>query len=324
MPLLPWMPFITQGAASIWNAFTQGKTNRQQRSYEMDMYNRQRQDAIEDFNRQWSLETQYNSPSATMQRYKDAGLNPNLIYGSNQVYNPPAVRSSSAGQWNPKAPQIDGSSLGSTFMNIYDAQMKEAQTDNLKAATKVAEMEAWLKGVQGNNTMADTVLKTGQAPKQQAETEMIQEQVKQFRQMMPLSLEAAAQNLTKGASEIELNLANRQKIDAERVISIARDHREQLMNAMQLQKGSSEIQVNAANVQRALAEIMRIQQLTTNDKKELEKMNEQLSILKKESVMKDLDLGLYKMGIKGTYGDLIRILGKVIQSDWWKDNFIIK
>ena len=29
----------------------------------------------------WNLQNEYNSPSAQMERFKEAGLNPNLIYG---------------------------------------------------------------------------------------------------------------------------------------------------------------------------------------------------------------------------------------------------
>lgn len=52
----------------------------------MKMQNQMQNDQIERQNelnmQMWEMQNQYNSPSAQMQRYKDAGLNPNLIYGS--------------------------------------------------------------------------------------------------------------------------------------------------------------------------------------------------------------------------------------------------
>lgn len=42
----------------------------QQNAYELEM---------------WNLKNQYDSPAAQMQRYQDAGLNPNLIYGQQNV-----------------------------------------------------------------------------------------------------------------------------------------------------------------------------------------------------------------------------------------------
>ena len=39
-----------------------------------------------DLNRQqWQAENEYNSPKAQMQRLKEAGLNPNLVYGNGSV-----------------------------------------------------------------------------------------------------------------------------------------------------------------------------------------------------------------------------------------------
>lgn len=45
---------------------------------EDDVYNRERADMLAD----WQMVNDYNSPKAQMERYKEAGLNPNLMYGS--------------------------------------------------------------------------------------------------------------------------------------------------------------------------------------------------------------------------------------------------
>jgi len=59
------------------NAFAQGKMNKKTRQWNEKMYGRQREDALAD----WARTNQYNSPLAQMQRFKEAGLNPHLIYG---------------------------------------------------------------------------------------------------------------------------------------------------------------------------------------------------------------------------------------------------
>lgn len=310
MPLLPWMPFITQGAASIWNAFTQGKTNRQQRQYESGMYERQRQDAIEDFNRQWSLETQYNSPTATMQRYKDAGLNPNLVYGSNQVYNPPAVRSSSAGQWNPKAPQIDGSALGSTFMDIYDARLKEVQTDNVKASTEVAQMEAWLKSLTGGNVIADTENKIADLKRKGVDTESAQLALDQARKMMPINLEQASVNVEKGKADIASTLASAERTGVETKLSIDRNEREIMLNAVNVAGGKM-------NIAKAAEEILNYRLGRAKTTGEMQELGLKINRLKQEIASGAFDLRLQRMGIKGTYGDVARVIGMLISSSNW-------
>lgn len=74
-----------------WNQF--GATVDSKRSWKytqkaMDLQHQYNIDAAQrtfDYNlKSWNLENEYNSPSAQMQRYKDAGLNPLLIYGNQQ------------------------------------------------------------------------------------------------------------------------------------------------------------------------------------------------------------------------------------------------
>lgn len=46
----------------------------------------------------WNLTNEYNSPAAQMKRYQDAGLNPNLIYGQQNVAQSPAAASAFQGR----------------------------------------------------------------------------------------------------------------------------------------------------------------------------------------------------------------------------------
>ena len=67
---------------SVQNQVFGGYTRRDMSDYSQAAYNylmQQQQQAYElDM---WNLKNQYDSPAAQMQRYQDAGLNPNLIYG---------------------------------------------------------------------------------------------------------------------------------------------------------------------------------------------------------------------------------------------------
>lgn len=64
-------------ASAGGQAYAQGKMNKKTREFSEKMYNKQRQDAITDFDKT----NQYNSPAQQMQRLREAGLNPHLIYG---------------------------------------------------------------------------------------------------------------------------------------------------------------------------------------------------------------------------------------------------
>lgn len=127
-----------QLAGQGMNIYAQGRMNKKTRQWNEKMYGVQRADALAD----WNMQNEYNSPQAQMARLREAGLNPNLVYGEGATaMSSSAPRSSSAPSWNPKAPQFDpGSVMGAYF----DTQAKQAQTDNLKAQNTLIMNQAAL------------------------------------------------------------------------------------------------------------------------------------------------------------------------------------
>ena len=99
MPIEAFVPLMQSGVNALSSLFT----NSAQKKLSLEMYDRQRADALADWNRQ----NQYNSPAAQMARFKEAGLSPHLIYG--QTNTAPAVRSSTLDTPKLQAPQIDTS-----------------------------------------------------------------------------------------------------------------------------------------------------------------------------------------------------------------------
>lgn len=110
------------------NAALQAGANKQAKRYATYMYDRQRADALAD----WNMQNAYNSPSAQMDRLKAAHLNPKLVYGTgvqaSGLSGP--VRSSSASSYKPEAPQV---SLGSVMSSFVDTRMKQQQMDVMKS-----------------------------------------------------------------------------------------------------------------------------------------------------------------------------------------------
>jgi hypothetical protein len=105
MSLEPWL----QLGASILNTGSQVYTNAKNRQW-----------ALQDWNRQ----NAFNAPKQQMQRYKEAGLNPNLIYTQSNTAAP--VRSTDA-----IAPKLDPDSLAilgkSNKLKLQDLSMQTAQ-----------------------------------------------------------------------------------------------------------------------------------------------------------------------------------------------------
>lgn len=152
MPL-PLVPMIAAGASLLGQAgslFGQSRANKDARGFAWHMYDRQRADALAD----WNMQNEYNSPNAQMKRYKEAGLNPNLIYGQ-AGYTAPAVRSSQGGSYKPE-PLNFGGAVQNVLNQYYDTRLREQQLDNLKAQHDVLVQDRELKAANVQNTYMKT------------------------------------------------------------------------------------------------------------------------------------------------------------------------
>lgn len=99
-----------------------GRRKSQKRAYEYQRKLMEYQNEIALKN--WQLENEYNSPSAQMQRYQDAGLNPNLIYGQQNT-------SGSIGEYQPSAVtpiesvgETVGQTIDAAITNFFDVYQK--------------------------------------------------------------------------------------------------------------------------------------------------------------------------------------------------------
>lgn len=100
--------------------------------------------ALEDWNRQ----NAYNHPSAQMSRLREAGLNPNMIYGTGtQAATGQATRGANVGNFQPPPlPLGEGiAQAGQQGLGAYyDVQVKEAQLDNLRTQNTLIANQAIL------------------------------------------------------------------------------------------------------------------------------------------------------------------------------------
>ena len=116
------------------NAGAQLLTNRAQKRSNLEMYNTQRQDALADWNRQ----NQYNSPQAQMARFKEAGLNPHLIYGQMTTAQP--IKTPEAKAPNYVAPQADPQDFN-VLGRQYSLDAARLQNENMEKTGKLIEAQ---------------------------------------------------------------------------------------------------------------------------------------------------------------------------------------
>lgn len=133
------IPYVGSTIQSLFNYSAQKKSNErnlaQQKElakYRYDMDRQMYQDALE-----------YNTPAAQMKRFRDAGLNPNLIYSRGESGAAPAVM--------PKYPEMSAdmslpSPVSVPKLNAwYDKSLMENQLKQSNAQTKLMQYETMLK-----------------------------------------------------------------------------------------------------------------------------------------------------------------------------------
>lgn len=87
----------------------------------------------------WNRQNEYNAPSSQMKRLAEAGLNPNMMYGSGQGANTVSdigKVSAPQQQFRMEAPNVLGM-LG----QFQDLSLKKAQIDNVNAQTSIRSKE---------------------------------------------------------------------------------------------------------------------------------------------------------------------------------------
>lgn len=198
---------------------------------------------------QWSRENAYNTPLAQRQRFAQAGLNPDLIYGqSNTSASSPALTSGA-----PASPASDASynnlpNWGNLAMFTLQAKQMEAQTKNIEADTKQKESvtkktDEETKGLSIDNIfkaqhheqelkLGDTTFKLNLATK-----DLTVKQAEKIKYEME-NLAEATENLRKSRETMDAQIA----LYKQQIESMKKDDKIKLRNqVMQEMRNSAEI-----------------------------------------------------------------------------------
>lgn len=125
------------GSSAGTASFTAAR-NKKQRAWSEMMYQRQYDDNLA----LWNLQNQYNSPAAQMQRYKDAGLSPHLVYGSGNAGQAANIDAPQAPNLDLETPDISGigQGIGGAVDTYFNTQTQQEQLKQVR--TNVANTEA--------------------------------------------------------------------------------------------------------------------------------------------------------------------------------------
>lgn len=134
------------------------EAERDMRAYSLDKA--QAEHAFELNQEAWRRQNAYNTPKNQMLRFKQAGLNPNLIYGQGTAGNASELPKYEQVQtkFDYNVPNFTG-----VISAYQDVKLKQAQTDNVEQATKVAKQHEISEIIRQHGLASDNVSKSTKA-----------------------------------------------------------------------------------------------------------------------------------------------------------------
>lgn len=227
MPLLPAAAAalgvgISSGVSAISGAISSGMQNKSNRELAEYSYSKDLE--------MWHKQNAYNNPSAQMERLKEAGLNPNLVYGTGTVagntasqlpkYQAPKMDNSQAAQGMQNASQHLGQYLTlkklGAEINYIDANTvaRNTQTDVFKQQALQSGLDVKL----FQDTYEDKVAqsRTNTNTKEQAlrNLQEVNKNLKADQKVKSLQAQAIGKKITLDNFEIQLNKHGLSKQDS--------------------------------------------------------------------------------------------------------------
>lgn len=207
--------------SSLFNGYSQKSAVKEANKGNMELAKYQNARNIE----LWNANNEYNSPGAQMGRLQEAGLNPNLVYGSGSaVGNTSAAPPSTAVPTMQPAPFLLDNAAWTGLSQIADTALKAANIEKTKQETE--NLAVYQEGVRRDNALKDLDI----IAKQYANAKS-KEEADIWREM----LNAKLQLLT--ANDV-LTHASARNIDSTRIFRDTQGYKEsnQKLNLMESQR----------------------------------------------------------------------------------------
>lgn len=223
------------------NVKAQEKANQANLAWEAWKYDADRANALAD----WHRNNAYNSPQQVMQRFREAGLNPNLIYGNNPVT--PQVRATSGGSAGQRPVMQDLSGISSSVSSLPDAintvlsgRRIQAETDNLKKQSSLLEKEGLLKDA----STAEIMQRTARSKFDLSQADRMKDDVYENQRLQNDALRASTDST-----------------NVRTVIDIDRNTRERLRTSVDIQKTLQDILHEKLKMEKTTEERYHIQRM---------------------------------------------------------------
>lgn len=248
------------------NRDAQANQNFLDRKQQEKIYGWQRDDARED----WANQNAYNHPTEQMNRLRQAGLSPHLVYGKGADTTAGAIRSYSGEAPNQQAPQTEWSKVADNMLTGFDMKIKQEQTDNINADTQNKEKDLLVKDA----TIASALQNTARSKFDLEQAERIKDQV----------VDKVMLGNEKTKAEID-------KIIVDTEYTLDQNERAKLANSANVAKTLQEI--NNLKIR-----LLQDQEQTKKTTEEINVLKQQQEILKDEALIKKAEAALNQQGIQ--------------------------
>ncbi|WNK15087.1 MAG: DNA pilot protein [Microvirus sp.] len=287
MPIpLAGLAALSAAGGSAVNSLSTLGTNFMQQRFSRKMYDLQKNDNLAF----WHLQNQYNSPEQQMQRLKDAGLNPNLVYGQSsgaasgqaQQVQTPDVQNVQF-----RSPEFGNiaSAGGLAYINsIYDLDIKQAQIDNLRAQNDVIKQDALLKSAYTNRSKFDLEF---EGDLRNVSAESRRERLRQLKTSTDISIDSNIRQALQTTS----NLTEA----AERIATM-----KQHQLSLEQQRSQSRMETSRIAIEKR-------------------RLEDAIQGIRRDNILKDLEIDLRKQGINPNDPMWSRIAGRIL-SDLFSDS----
>jgi len=225
----------------------------------------------------WDIQNKYNSPEEQMNRLRQAGLNPNLVYGKGADNTAGQIMSSKMPEGSDRIlPKLDPQAYSQAKAFGQQLKLQQAQTDNVSADTSNKVLDQDLKNAQINQTNVQTAniaQNTATSEFQLAQSQQLKDSVLQKAQLENESLKI------------------------KNAVTLSENERAQIKNASDVKQA---IQSIAESKQRVLTAQLQNAQLPLQREK-LQKEIEQLTAItvntNLEGAIKQIEVELREQGL---------------------------
>lgn len=126
---------VAAAGASAYNTYQTSQNNKANIDFAQGLYSTSRKNALYDLE-QYNL---YNSPLQQMNRLREAGLNPHLIYGNGAQFATQMARDSNTSAPRSERNQVDPNLHSQSILQSQSLKAMQAQTDNLAVQRQLLE-----------------------------------------------------------------------------------------------------------------------------------------------------------------------------------------